>query len=300
MLFIIGSLAVVGSVVGGYMALGGHVDVLWQPFEFVIIGGAGIGAFIIGNSGTVQKGILKSFAPASVAATTSGSGDVLGGTSMATVEGALNEPTSFSVTVDLPPPKAGSGSEDADERDISKSQAEEVVRQEEEKQFKEAEEEIKATLADLPQLKQLTDSLVIDQTPEGLRIQIVDQEGLAMFPNGSAQMFGHTRSALSLVGKVIKKMPRAISITGHTDAVKFGSGATYTNWELSADRANSTRRALIQTGVEADRLAKVIGAAANDPLVVDDPENARNRRIAIVLLRGTGEKKKADAAAEDQ
>ena len=61
MLFVIGALIVIGSVIGGFMALGGHVDVLWQPFEFVIIGGAGIGAFVIGNSGTVQKGILKSF-----------------------------------------------------------------------------------------------------------------------------------------------------------------------------------------------------------------------------------------------
>lgn len=252
------------------------------------------------NSVTQEQleGISNYFAPASVAATKSGSGDVLGGTSMATVEGALNEPTSSTVTVDVPPPKAGSGTEEVDEKEISKRQAEEVIRKEEDKQFKEAEEEIKATLADLPQLKQLTDSLVIDQTPEGLRIQIVDQEGLAMFPSGSAQMFGHTRWALNLVGKVIKKMPQQISITGHTDATKFGSGARYTNWELSADRANSTRRALIETGVAPDRLAKVIGAAANDPLVADDPENARNRRIAIVLLRGSAKKETPDAAQE--
>ena len=110
-----------------------------------------------------------------------------------------------------------------------------------------------------------------------------------MFPSGSADMYHRTRAALELVGKVIKSLPQRISITGHTDAVMFQRGAGYTNWELSADRANATRRALLATGVAAERLARVVGAAANDPLVADDPENARNRRIAIVLLRGTGQ-----------
>ncbi len=110
-----------------------------------------------------------------------------------------------------------------------------------------------------------------------------------MFPRGSSDMYLHTRKVLELVAKVIKKMPQKLSIAGHTDATKFhGDQAGYTNWELSADRANASRRALIELGVQPERLAKVVGSAAQEPLMVDDPTNARNRRIAIVLLRGTG------------
>ena len=125
------------------------------------------------NSVTQEQleGISNYFAPASAAATQSGSGDVLGGTSMATVEGALSEPSSSSVTVDLPPPKAGTGVEEADVREDSERQAEELVKKKEEEQFKKAEEAIRKALADLPQMKDLVDSLIIDSTPEGLRIQ---------------------------------------------------------------------------------------------------------------------------------
>ena len=111
-----------------------------------------------------------------------------------------------------------------------------------------------------------------------------------MFPSGSSKMFDHTRKVLNLVANAIREMPQDISIAGHTDAKKFGVGANgYSNWELSADRANASRRALVQLGVPTGRITKVVGSAAKEPLLTDDPENPRNRRIAIVLLRGTGQ-----------
>ena len=240
------------------------------------------------------EGISNYFAPASIAPTASGSGQPLAGTSLESSEGALQEQRASTVTVDLPPPKAGEGPQKPEEKEIDEKKAEEIVKKKEEQQFEEAKAAIREQLEKLPHLDQLVDSLMIDSTPEGLRIQIIDQEGLDMFPSGSAQMHKYTRDALKLVSKVIKTLPQKISITGHTDSSKFGTGSNYTNWELSADRANSTRRALIDMGVPPGRLAKVIGAAANEPLVAEDPGHARNRRIAIVLLRGSGNQEQTE------
>ena len=86
-------------------------------------------------------------------------------------------------------------------------------------------------------------------------------------------------------------MPQKIAISGHTDAVKFGAGSAYTNWELSVDRANAARRVLRDFGLPVTRLASVVGKADTEPLLKDDPTNARNRRLSIVLLRGTGRAK---------
>ena len=249
------------------------------------------------NSVTQEQleGVSNYFAPASIARTTSGSGGVFGGTAI-TSEGAMSSETaSPTLTMDLPAPQAGSGlpestEQEVSEQEISENQAEKVLKEKENQQFEGATREILDTIKDLPQLQQIVNSLVIDQTAEGLRIQVVDQEGLAMFSSGSASMLDPTRNALDLVAAAISKLPNEISITGHTDAVKYAGGESgYTNWELSADRANATRRALILAGVSPERLARVVGAADPDPLVSDDPRNPRNRRIAIVLLRGTGQ-----------
>jgi chemotaxis protein MotB len=236
------------------------------------------------------EGISNYFAPVSVSQSTSGSGGVLGGTSMAP-EGAMQSTSSVStVTMDLPPPQAGQGPQDEDsEEEASEEDAEQERREIEEEQFREVEEEIMEALESLPELEQLAKSLKIDSTPEGLRIQIIDQEGLAMFARGSSEMLAHTKKAIGLVAKVIEKMPQSISITGYTDATKFTGGRHgYTNWELSADRANTSRRVLIEFGLNPKRLSRVVGAADQDLYVSEDPKHASNRRIAIVLLRGTG------------
>jgi chemotaxis protein MotB len=137
----------------------------------------------------------------------------------------------------------------------------------------------------IPELKKLANSLMVDNTPEGLRIQIVDQEGLAMFPSGSPDMFGHTRALLDLVGRVIRQLPEKVSIAGHTDSTQFAGQSSYGNWELSADRALATRRALLGSGVPADRVDRVVGKADTDPLDSKNAADPRNRRITIVLLR---------------
>ncbi len=243
------------------------------------------------------QGISNYFAPAAASKTTSGAGDILGGASIA-IEGAMPTVTGQqSIAMDLPPPKAGQGPSDANkDSDTSPSAAEidaqlaaEVLKRQEEQQFEQAKQDILGALKDLPQSEQLINSLRIDSPPEGLRIQIVDQDGLAMFPRGSSQMFDHTRNAIRQVAQVIAKMPQDVQITGHTDATPFAGSRGYSNWELSADRANATRRALIESGVTPERLARVVGAAEREPLTPENPAAPNNRRIAVTLLRGTGQ-----------
>ena len=182
----------------------------------------------------------------------------------------------------------GTGGAPEAPKDISKEQAEEAIKKKEQEQFEEAVKELNNAIAQADN-KELAKSLIVENTAEGMRIQVVDQDGLAMFPSGSSTPYEHTLKVLKLISEVVKKMPQQISITGHTDARRFGGGeASYSNWELSADRANASRRALQQLGVPQERVVKVVGEADKDPLLTDDPNNARNRRIAIVLLRGTG------------
>ena len=242
------------------------------------------------------EGISNYFAPVSVSSTQSGGGDILGGATI-TVEGSAQSSTSRdSVTIDLPPPKAGTGGEGLGGVEEAASPSpeeveEERLRQQEEEQFDEAKEELEKAIESVPQLQELAESLLIDNTPEGLRIQLLDKDGLSMFPSGSAKMFEHTRRILELVSSVIVKMPQRLSISGHTDSVPFNTGNGYGNWELSADRANSARRELVGFKVPEERVSRVVGKAATDPFLVDDPKNAQNRRLSIILLRGTGREK---------
>ncbi len=262
------------------------------------------------NSVTQEQleGISNYFAPISASRSTVGSGGVLGGSS-ATVEGSAKSASAKdSVTQDLPPPQAGAGGEQSS-MTPDEEQAAEVLRKKEEEQFEQAKEQLENTIAGMPQMKQLADSLMIDNTPEGLRIQLVDKEGLAMFPSGSAEPFLHTKKLLALVAKMINDMPQQISISGHTDAKKFVSDSGYSNWELSADRANAARRELAHDKVPYEKVSLVVGKAATEPLLPKDPDNARNRRLSIVLLRGTGKdnpanpeniKKKKEKAKEKE
>ena len=249
------------------------------------------------------QGIANYFAPVAVSDSATGSGGVLGGQTI-TKDGTMKHlgapPT---MTVDLPPVSAGEGGDDAEqsaeggdeeetlskksEAEVSESEVERLAKEAEDKQFDEAKDALRKAVDGVPELKQLSDSLIVDNTAEGLRIQIVDQEGLAMFPRGSASMYDHTRKVLELVAKVVSEMPQKLAISGYTDATKYVTKRGYGNWELSADRANASRRALLELGVPEDRFSRIAGKAATDPLLPDDPTNPRNRRLSLVLLRGS-------------
>jgi chemotaxis protein MotB len=151
--------------------------------------------------------------------------------------------------------------------------------------FQSAQEEIKKAIDDQPDLKELKQNLLVDMTPEGLRIQIIDTEGKPMFELGSAKPLPQAEKLFAVVEKVIAPLPNKVSIRGHTDAKPYGNNAVYTNWELSADRANAARRSILNDGLDLTRIENVQGKADREPLVENDPQSAKNRRISILLLK---------------
>ena len=155
----------------------------------------------------------------------------------------------------------------------------------EQERFEEAKKALEQAVTEVPELQALAKNLLIDETTEGLRIQIVDQDKTPMYPLGSAEMLDPAKKLIALVTQVVQKLPNKISITGHTDATQYALTAKYTNWELSADRANASRREFLADGLPTNRIERVVGVADQDPLDKNDPAAPDNRRISIVLLR---------------
>ncbi|MGQ9369319.1 flagellar motor protein MotB [Azospirillum sp. ST 5-10] len=147
------------------------------------------------------------------------------------------------------------------------------------------ERDLRRQIAASPELSALSDSVLIEQVPEGLRVQLTDQARFSMFHVGSAQMNEPGRRLMALVASALAGVANPISITGHTDGLAYAAAAKYGNWELSSDRANAARRALIASGVPAERIVRVEGRADLDHLVAGAPLDPSNRRISIVLLR---------------
>ena len=228
------------------------------------------------------EGIANYFAPTTLSDSKSGSGGILAGQTISDEGAEVNVRAKPTIVLDVPPPKTGIGGED-----LNQEQAEKV----EENQFNESKKELEKTLSQSAGLDALKKSLLVDVTPDGLRIQIVDRNGLPLFQSGSSYPLDRTVKLLKLAKFIMDKLPQKISITGHTDSVKYGSGADYTNWELSVDRANSARRILIALGLSEDRLDRVEGKSSTEPLLRDNPKDPQNRRLSIVILRGTGKNK---------
>jgi len=142
-----------------------------------------------------------------------------------------------------------------------------------------------------PILNEYRPQLLLDITNEGLRIQIVDAQNRPMFATGKAQMLPHMRDILRALAPAFNHMPHRLTITGHTDAVQYATGERYySNWELSADRANAARRELVYGGMQESRIKQVLGLSSTFSLVKGDPNAAVNRRISIVVLNHQAER----------
>ncbi|WP_425051060.1 flagellar motor protein MotB [Psychromarinibacter sp. S121] len=154
----------------------------------------------------------------------------------------------------------------------------------------EALDQIEESFAEKMELSDLAANLQVTVLDESMIVEVVDLGDHPMFPTGSANPSEDLRLILAEVVPAIKGLPMDITITGHTDAHPFRDGTEYGNWELSADRANATRRLLLDEGIAAARIKSVTGMAAVEPLYADDPNDARNRRVTIELrLPGTEE-----------
>ena len=154
----------------------------------------------------------------------------------------------------------------------------------EQRRMEELFQELKKRIEESETLQQFKDQLLIDITDEGLRIQIVDRTGRPMFDSGRAELKYYSQEILFELAKTLGSVNNKLSITGHTDATPFNGRPGYTNWELSADRANTARRLLVRAGLSSSRIEEVSGKADSEPLIPDDPSAAQNRRISITIL----------------
>jgi chemotaxis protein MotB len=180
------------------------------------------------------------------------------------------------------PPEEASASPSNDEREKQRSNAQ---RMKEDRAFALASASLRQAMQDLPELTEMSKHVMVEETKDGLNVEIVDQDGRSMFPDGSKEPFERTRLLIQKLSGPLKSTPYRIAVTGHTAASKGPRRPTYGPWELSADRANSVRRILEEEGVPAGHFQMVAGKADTQPLFPDDPFIAANRRVTITLMR---------------
>jgi chemotaxis protein MotB len=231
-----------------------------------------------------KRGIADYFAPQSIAQTSSGSGGVLGGKVMGA--DSAHAGGAQSVMQKQSPPSADSqtqamaaGGSQGGTNGASNSNADSQSAQNGE--FAHAQEAIHQAIQDNPDLANLSHQVITENTPLGLRIQLVDQDGRPMFAQGSSELMPYAQKLLAAVGGIIATLPNRVSIAGHTSGADSGDDDT----KLSFDRANATRKVLQAGGLKADRIYETAGKAASEPLLPENPSASANRRVSIVLLK---------------
>ena len=229
-----------------------------------------------------KRGIADYFAPASVSETTSGSGGILGGAALASsgAKSSGSKDVIQALAPEAPPNVTDTGQSQNQSQNASAGTQDKA----DDAALTSAAQSLRQAMQDMPELTELSKQIIVDQTPEGLRVQLVDQEGRSMFKEGSAEPNDRAKVLLQAVAKVVNKLPNRITIAGHTSA-DAGGAKPSSDWALSSSRADTSRQILQAAGVDADRIYEVAGKAASDPLYPDDPLLPGNRRITIGLLR---------------
>jgi chemotaxis protein MotB len=237
-----------------------------------------------------KKGLADYFAPPNVSESNSGAGGVMGGQAFSadgakiavdSSKDALTAPESSQAGPQL---ESRGGTDDAGGSPNEATRAATVsLNSQYNSDFHAAAASIRQAWQADPDITTISDSLLVEETEEGLNIQIVDQEGRPMFPEGSKYPYEETRRAIAALAPILEKQSSPISISGHTAA-----GATYPNprygaWDLSSDRANTVRAILGEFGLSNDRLHSVTGMASADPLFPNDPYLAGNGRVEITV-----------------
>ncbi|HLU92414.1 MAG TPA: flagellar motor protein MotB [Pedomonas sp.] len=234
------------------------------------------------------QGIADYFTPSNATmSNSSGAGGILAGTALES-EGAKASGSMIMAVPSSSPSKESQANESAreDQNQDSLPPAYEMkLPPAADAKLLKAEDDLKTAIQEAPDLKDYRDQIILEQTPEGLRIQLIDRDERPMFRPGTATPYPFYSRLLGVIAGVVQTMPNRIAITGHTDGYVSSREGQYGNWELSADRANATRRVLRDAGVRPDRMAEVVGRAATQPLYPDSPNRPENRRVAIVLLR---------------
>ena len=153
-------------------------------------------------------------------------------------------------------------------------------------------DELESLIQQDPILGEFREQLLIDMIPDGLRIQIVDHQNRPMFALGSASVQPYMRTILRALSNPLNEIPNRLQVAGHTDSIQYASGEReYSNWELSADRANAARQELVAGGLAEAKIKQILGLAATVSLIKDNPAAAVNRRISIVVLNHLAEQR---------
>ncbi len=228
-----------------------------------------------------KRGIADYFAPEAVTRSESGNGAILSGTS-ASDDGQKGE---GSLSVQAQVKQKSPADEAKDKTKVAADAAASKAQTRQSEALEQAAARLRQAMQDQPDLAELSKHVLIDETPEGVRIQLVDQDGRSMFEPGSAQPTPRIQRLLQEVGKLASVLPNRIAIAGYTDGATFSGPGGYSNWDLSSARANASLKVLEDGGLNQDRISEVAGKAGSDPLYPDNPMASANRRISIVLLR---------------
>ena len=245
-----------------------------------------------------KRGIADYFAAQSISQTSSGAGGVLGGTVLGQATSRGGGAATFT---DKSPPSTPSAparakedgkqstntssasGQTADQQPQSDDHLARMAPSSRDEQFTSAAESIRQAMQEMPDIAALSRQVIMDQTPEGMRIQLVDQDGKPMFEPGSSEPMPYARKLLTVIAGIIDRLPNRISISGHTDSRAGEAGVS--NWELSAARANAARAIITGAGVGNDRIYEVAGKAGSEPLLPEDPNASANRRLSILLMK---------------
>jgi chemotaxis protein MotB len=240
-----------------------------------------------------KKGLADYFAPASASQSNSGAGGVLGGTSFDTKgaksSNAIN--TQVGVAVESSTPgqasiaaSAGANADQVAANPIAAKASPADLRSTYDEDFHGAAASVRQAWQANPDVAQMNENLIVQETKEGLDIVIQDQQGDPMFPEGSKYPTESARKAIAALGPILEKLGSQIEISGHTAAGGIYPNARYGAWELSSDRANVVREILSEFGLSDQFVSAVSGKASNEPFFPDDPYLASNSRIEITVL----------------
>jgi chemotaxis protein MotB len=239
-----------------------------------------------------KKGLADYFAPASLSETTNGAGGVLAGTAFDSQGGKTSDSDTDlkpgltqTRTEGLATLDDGTGSLGmASGNEPTKDALEKPIQSDFKGAFEGAAASIRQAWQNSPNLTDVQDQLRIEETREGLDIEIIDDVGKPMFPEGSKYPYEYTRQAIAAIAPILAKLPNQVRVSGHTASGSTYEDPRYGAWELSSDRANMVRTILGEFGLADDHIESVVGRAATEPLLPSDPYLSANQRISILLL----------------
>jgi len=235
-----------------------------------------------------RKGIADYFTPTLVKMRQKGAGadGLLGGSSITDTDNypkAMGQTGTMAITV--PRGATGGPMEGGQKGDLG------MV----EKKLEDLRNTLEKKLSASPKLRRLARQVKVMRSPEGIRIDLMDDADFSMFALGTTVLTPEAIALLEVMGKTLAEGPAPLILRGHTDSLPWRPGITGNNWSLSTGRAEATRQALIRNGVLATRFARIEGVADREPLVADNPADPRNRRISLLLLEGTDTRRGRDA-----